>query len=144
DIKPSNLMLVAGTNQVKLLDMGLARLDRGEDEEASALTQEGAVMGTPDFLAPEQALNAHTADIRADIYSLGCTFYFLLTGRAPFAEGTLTQKLLSHQQREVPDVAQVRRDVPVHVKAVLQRMMAKLPEQRFQSPAEVIAALDDR
>jgi len=156
DIKPHNL-LVSGqgaAGQVKILDMGLARIGRSASGETTAafterlgssLTPVGAVMlGTLDYMAPEPALDFHKADIRADIYSLGCTFYFLLAGRPPFGEGTVTQKLLSHQNRDVPDLAQVRRDVPVHLRAVLQRMMAKLPEHRFQSPAEVIAALDDR
>jgi serine/threonine protein kinase len=156
DIKPHNLFVSGkgAAGQVKVLDLGLARISRSASGETTAafterlgssLTPVGAVMlGTLDYMAPEQALDFHKADIRADIYSLGCTFYFLLAGRPPFGEGTVTQKLLSHQNRDVPDLSQVRRDVPVHLRTVLQRMMAKSPEHRFQSPAEVIAALDDR
>ena len=92
DIKPANLLLTADGKTVKILDMGLARLDQpaADDDKSSTMTQEGAVMGTPDYIAPEQALESHTVDIRADLYSLGCTFYFLLTGRVPFPGGTLT------------------------------------------------------
>src|SRR5262249_61552745 len=94
DVKPSNLM-VDGGGTVKLLDLGLARmLPTAEDPRtAEVLTQERAVMGTPDFMAPEQALDARSADIRADLYSLGCTLYFLLTGDVPFPGGTPAQKL---------------------------------------------------
>src|SRR5262249_408698 len=86
DIKPANLLLTADAKTVNILDMGLARLDHppADGDRSSTLTAEGAVMGTPDYLAPEQALGAHTVDIRADLYSLGCTFYYLLTGRVPF------------------------------------------------------------
>ena len=90
DIKPANLLLTAKGDVVKVLDMGLARLDRPEKDAgaSSTLTQEGAVMGTPDYIAPEQARDSHTVDIRADLYSLGCTLYFLLAGRVPFPGGT--------------------------------------------------------
>src|SRR5262249_13617316 len=83
---------------LKILDMGLARLlDRDERPASTLLTQVGSVMGTPDFIAPEQARNSHTCDVRADLYSLGCTFYYLLSGQVPFPKGTLTEKLLQHQ-----------------------------------------------
>jgi formylglycine-generating enzyme required for sulfatase activity/serine/threonine protein kinase len=150
DIKPSNLLLTkrAGDSGsklglVKILDMGLARLDRspGQAASAGALTQEGAVMGTPDYLAPEQALDSHAVDIRADIYSLGCTLYYLLTGQALFAGGTLVQKLMWHQQSEPPAVTELRPDVPAGLAALLKKMLAKRPEDRYQTPAEVAAAL---
>src|SRR5205807_1969728 len=105
DIKPHNL-LVSGS-LVKILDFGLARLGEADDE-SSTLTQEGMVMGTPDYLAPEQARDAHTADIRADLYSLGCTLYFLLTGRAPFAGGTAAEKMYRHQFEEPAPLEQLR------------------------------------
>ena len=91
DIKPANLLLTADGKTVKILDMGLARLDQkaGDGEASSTMTQEGAVMGTPDYIAPEQAMESHTVDIRADLYSLGCTFYYLLTAKVPFPGGTL-------------------------------------------------------
>src|SRR5262249_36087000 len=104
DIKPANLLLTADRKLVKILDMGLARLDHpsADGDGSSTLTGEGTVMGTPDYLAPEQALEAHTVDVRADLYSLGCTFYHLLTGRVPFPTGTLLQKLNKHQNEDPP------------------------------------------
>jgi serine/threonine-protein kinase len=139
DIKPSNLLLTRG-GVIKVLDMGLARLEQADDD-SSTLTQEGVVMGTPDYIAPEQALDARLADIRADIYSLGCSFYFLLTGRPPFPSGTLMQKLLKHRMDEPEPVERLRPEVPAGVAAVLRRMLAKQPEARFQTPAELAAAL---
>jgi serine/threonine-protein kinase len=157
DIKPHNLLLASGAREspgekiVKLTDLGLARLRRPIDEECSAvlggarptgtLTPENAVLGTPDYTSPEQALDFHRADIRSDIYSLGCTFYYLLTGQAPFAGGTFAQKLLKHQQSDPPDVAEFRKDVPGELALVLRKMMAKKQEERFQTPAEVAARL---
>jgi serine/threonine protein kinase/WD40 repeat protein len=147
DIKPSNLMLVAGANQIKVLDMGLARLDRGDVEDSSSssdagsITQEGAVMGTPDFLSPEQAMNAHKVDIRADIYSLGCSLYFLLTGQPPFPGGALSEKLLKHHLEEPKPVRELRAETPEGLANVLAKMMAKKPEDRYQTPGEAAAAL---
>ncbi|MBL8797795.1 MAG: protein kinase, partial [Planctomycetia bacterium] len=160
DVKPANL-LVSGDGesetspqQVKVLDLGLARLRPTGDGEitgmltagqaTSMLTPAGAFMiGTPDYLAPEQALDFHAADIRADIYSLGCTCYFLLTGQPPFPGGTLAQKLLWHQQAEVPAIEALRPDVPAALAEVLRRMLAKRPEDRWQTPGEVATALSD-
>jgi serine/threonine protein kinase len=143
DIKPHNLLLTADGKAVKMLDMGLARLDHpgAEDDKSSTMTQEGAVMGTPDYIAPEQALASHTVDIRGDLYSLGCTFYFLLTGKVPFPGGTFTEKLLKHQLEQPVPVEQVRADVPPVVAAIVRQMMAKKPEERHQTPAELAAAL---
>src|SRR5262249_4477517 len=128
---------------VKILDMGLARLDHGnaDDKSSTTMTQEGAVMGTPDYIAPEQAKESHTVDIRADIYSLGCTFRFLLTGQVPFPGGTLTEKLLKHHMDEPEPVSKFRGDVPPHVMAIVRKMMAKKPDDRYQTPGEVAAAL---
>jgi serine/threonine protein kinase len=145
DIKPHNLMLTRssdGHTVIKILDMGLARLDRGEDSMSSGtMTREGAVMGTLDYIAPEQARNAHLADTRADLYSLGCTLYFLLTAQPPFPGGTPTEKLLKHQFQPSPQIQTLRPDVPVSLAMVLQRLLAKQPEQRYQTPAETAAAL---
>jgi serine/threonine protein kinase/WD40 repeat protein len=143
DIKPANLLLTAVGRTVKILDMGLARLDEpaGDDDRSSTMTQEGMVMGTPDYIAPEQALQSHTVDIRGDIYSLGCTFYFLLTGRVPFAGGSLTEKLLKHQMSEPRALEEVRPDAPPGVAQVVRRMMAKKPADRYQTPAELATAL---
>jgi eukaryotic-like serine/threonine-protein kinase len=137
------------TTSVKILDLGLARLCRttevqdGASQAGVTLTPKGGVvmMGTPDYLAPEQALDFHGADIRADIYSLGCTFYYLLTGQPPFAGGTLPQKLLRHQHVQPPPVEKARPDLPAAGAAILRKMMAKLPQDRYQTPAQVADAL---
>ena len=164
DIKPSNLLLTGngerGTRNendggstfhvprsalVKILDLGLARLRQGADGEiTSTLTPVGSgsvTMGTPDYLAPEQALDFHQVDIRADIYSLGCTFFYLLTGQPPFPGGSMAQKLMRHQQVPPPPLGKFRTDVPPGVEAVLQRMLAKRPGDRFQTPGELATSL---
>jgi WD40 repeat protein/serine/threonine protein kinase len=148
DIKPSNLLVAkskgdAGSNVVKILDLGLARLEhQAKKDPTGNLTGTLPVtMGTLDYMPPEQALDFHNADIRSDIYSLGCSFYFLLTGRSPVGEGTMPEKLMRHQQVEPPHLAQFRRDVPAALGAVLAKMMAKRPEDRFQTPKEVAQAL---
>jgi len=145
DIKPSNLLLAkpqaAQTALVKILDLGLARLEKpvagSRTHQLTVLAGNAALQGTPDYLAPEQALDFHAADIRADVYSLGCTFFFLLTGQPPFPGGTLPQKLMRHQMAEPPDVAAVRSDLPPGVPAILGKMLAKKPEDRYQTPGEV-------
>jgi WD40 repeat protein len=151
DIKPSNLMVVAPTGTpppkavVKLLDMGVARLYQLSglpDEPLTTLTRDGAVVGTPDYIAPEQLENPHGADIRADLYSLGCTFYFLLSGQVPFPGGTLIQKLDRQRWQTPPSVDQLRSDVPAPVAAVVRRLMAKHPDDRYRMPADVAAALE--
>jgi serine/threonine protein kinase/WD40 repeat protein len=148
DIKPNNLLLSkpgpqgAGLGQVKILDLGLARLQQRPDGDMTSLiTPTGGMMGTPDFLAPEQALDFHQADIRADIYSLGCTLYYLLTGQPPFPGGTLAQKVARHMQTELPPITELRRDVPSALVEVLRRMTAKQPAERYQTPVEVALAL---
>src|SRR5262249_7522508 len=106
-----------------------------------SLTDTGAVVGTPDYIAPEQARNSREIDTRADIYSLGCTLYYLLTAKIPFPGETLTEKLIKHQLEEPEPLPQVRPDVPAQIVAVVQRMMNKRPEDRYQTPAHVAAAL---
>src|SRR5262245_1629614 len=145
DIKPANLMLDrSGT--VKILDMGLARM-RGagffnaQIDEITRKHNDQNVLGTADYIAPEQALDSQAADIRADIYSLGATFYFCLTGVPPFPEGCLTQKLLAHQMREPRPIRSLRPEVPEPLAALITRMMSKTPEQRPQTPGEVVEAL---
>lgn len=151
DIKPSNLLLAkpqaAQAAIVKILDMGLARLEKpvagSRTQQITVLAGNTALQGTPDYLAPEQALDFHAADTRADIYSLGCTFFFLLTGQPPFPGGSLPQKLLRHQQAEPPDIATSRSDLPPDVPDILRKMLAKKPEDRYQTPGEVAQALTD-
>jgi WD40 repeat protein len=141
DVKPSNLLRTPdGT--VKLLDVGLARLRAPEEAEGSTtLTDTGMAMGTPDYVAPEQITDSKRVDIRADLYSLGCTLYHLLSGRPPFAGGMVAHKLLRHQTEEPEALAALRPEVPAALAAVVQKLMAKKPEERYQSPAEVAAAL---
>jgi eukaryotic-like serine/threonine-protein kinase len=128
---------------IKILDMGLARVVQGDDSHSqnASLTQEGSIVGTPDFIAPEQARDAHRVDIRADLYSLGCTFFYLLTGQAPFPNGSTIEKLLMHQLDDAPEVDKVRKDVPAEVSLIVRKLMAKSPGQRYQTPAELLAAL---
>jgi serine/threonine-protein kinase len=183
DVKPANLLVVRPGTQaslrstahirrpfgsafrwgvLKILDMGLARLHDPDDGSTSTLvTQVGSIMGTPDYIAPEQALDSHTSDIRADIYSLGCTLYFLLAGQVPFPNGSLTEKLMQHQREEPEPLSHVRRErllkstpaggnpdgarggveVPQPICALVRRLMAKQPEDRYQTPGEVAEAL---
>jgi WD40 repeat protein/predicted Ser/Thr protein kinase len=139
DIKPHNLMLTP-QRRVKILDFGLARFV-SENAPGEGLTAPGIAMGTPDYIAPEQASDSHRADIRADLYSLGCTLYHLLTGRVPFPTGTPFQKMVAHQQRPPAPAAELRRDLPPGLVAVLDRLLAKDPAGRYQTPADVAAAL---
>lgn len=127
---------------VKILDWGLAGLRAPKcigPQLVESLSK--GLVGTADYLSPEQARNAGTVDIRGDIYSLGCTFYYLLTGQPPFPDGTLMQKILKHQQAEPPAVDTFRGDVPPGVLALLERILAKAPEDRFQTPAALALAL---
>jgi serine/threonine-protein kinase len=156
DIKPSNLFItnLPGNKRsqtsdespwgtLKILDLGLARLQRPIHSEVTGDLTNGTSMalGTLDYMAPEQALDFHSADIRADIYSLGCSFHQLLTAQPPFVVGTVAQKLLRHQQQEAPPVDRFRSDVPAPIVAVLRRMMAKQPKDRYQTPIEVARLL---
>jgi serine/threonine-protein kinase len=142
DIKPANLLLdKEGT--VKILDMGLARVGGAVDEEdKDRLTASGQVMGSVDYMAPEQAVDTHHADARADIYSLGCTLYRLLTNEVLYKGDTLVKILISHQQSPIPSLCQARSDVPPQLDAVFQKMVAKKPEARQQTMTEVIAELE--
>jgi serine/threonine protein kinase len=143
DIKPSNLLVTTHGEVVKILDLGLARSEAADlgATAGSHLTQIGTLVGTPDYIAPEQILNPRRADIRADIYSLGGTFYFLLTARPPFVGGSLAEKLCWHQGAEPTPIEQLCPEVPTAVGAVLRKMLAKRPEDRYQTPGEVAIAL---
>jgi serine/threonine-protein kinase len=141
DIKPANL-LVDAVGTVKILDLGLARFDN--DDQASLTRQfDEKVLGTVDFLAPEQAIDSHLVDARADIYSLGCTLYFALTGHPPFPTGTLAQRVLWHQTREPRRLELERAGTPRQLAAICRRMMAKSPSGRYQSTDDVRAALSN-
>jgi serine/threonine protein kinase len=161
DIKPANLFLsVPGggwngesffdrrtaDSVIKILDWGLARirLDGGSATDPAGLdadAEKGMLIGTADYIAPEQTSDPCLVDIRADIYSLGCTLYFLLAGQPPFRGGSLIQKLLQHQEAERPQLCEVRPEVPEEVAAVVQRMMARRPEERYAIPLLAAGAL---
>ena len=142
DIKPSNLMLARDGNKpvVKVLDFGLARVT-SERAVDGGLTSEGQMLGTPHYVAPEQTVNAQKTDIRADIYSLGCTLYCLLTGHPPFDAPSLYELLQAHHSMDAKPLNFIRPDVPVELAAVVAKMLAKEPERRYQTPAEVAKAL---
>lgn len=159
DIKPSNLILTQARSSrsladvdlsaqtmvhgiVKVLDLGLARLPRNTEDPNNPLTQAGkGMMGTPDYLAPEQALDLRQADIRSDLYSLGCVLYFLLSGQPPFPSGTLAQKLMKHQQAPPPPLEKKRPGLPRQLYVAVKRLLAKDPAERYQTPAELAAVL---
>ena len=136
DIKPSNL-LITPASQAKLIDMGLARL-REVDAAAADLTASGVTLGTFDYISPEQARDPRNTDVRSDIYSLGCTFFFMLAGRPPFLGGTMLQKLLQHQADQPPDIREFRPELPEDVNRILQKMLAKDPRHRYSSPMELV------
>lgn len=157
DIKPGNLLL-SDQGVVKILDLGLAHIDESlsqnpaEDAENDSgrpyvsrteLTAAGTVLGTASFMAPEQSLDAHLVDFRSDIYSLGCTLYYLLTGDTPYTGSTVFKVFVEHREADVPSLRDKRPDVPDSLDAVFHRMVAKKPEERFQSIEEFLAALDD-
>lgn len=138
DIKPSNI-IITPTGRARIVDMGLARLHQvaGDND----LTASGMTLGTFDYISPEQARDPREADVRSDLYSLGCTIFYMLAGRPPFAEGTMVQKLLQHQQDEPPAIESLRPDVPRRFGDIVRRLMRKDPLARYQRPAELVADL---
>lgn len=143
DIKPSNLMLTSD-GVVKLLDLGLARFNESESPGDGELTASGVVLGTMQFMAPEQCRKPGEADVRADLYSLGCTLYYLLTGQPPFhgpSYESIYDVMRGHVKDEVPSIAKYRDDVPEDLIAIVDKLLAKAPEDRFATPTELIDAL---
>ncbi|QDU15061.1 Serine/threonine-protein kinase PknB [Gimesia maris] len=143
DIKPSNMLLDKKGN-VKILDMGLARIDDVDGKNSiTALTNSGSVMGTVDYMSPEQAQSTHTADNRSDIYSLGCSLYYLLTGDSVYGGQTIVNRIMAHRDQPIPSLCSSQIHVPSDVDALYQKMIAKQPEDRFQSMSEVISAIEN-
>ena len=142
DIKPSNLLMdLKGT--LKILDMGLASISgKGDGSDLDRLTGSGQLMGTCDYMAPEQAFDTHYADARSDVYSLGCTLFRLLTGQVPYKRETLVQVLMSHRESPIPSLIKARPDVPPELESFYQKMVAKKPEERYQTMTEVLEALE--
>ena len=140
DIKPSNF-LITTEGKVKLCDMGLAL--RTEAGEESKVTRDGTTVGTVDYMSPEQARDSRLADTRSDIYSLGCTMYQMLTGRVPYEEGSIPEKLFKHAQEPAPDPLQFNPDIPTGVLYVMNKMLEKKPEDRYQSPKELVEDLEN-
>jgi hypothetical protein len=138
DIKPSNIVITP-TGKARIVDMGLARLHHLDGDRD--LTVSGVTLGTFDYISPEQARDSRTADVRSDLYSLGCTMFFMLTGRPPFADGSMVQKLLQHQQERPPAIESLRPDVPRAFGQILERLMEKDPAARYQRPADFVADL---
>ena len=142
DIKPTNL-LCDHQGTLKVLDLGLARLvdPIGAADRDHGLTNSGQVVGTVDYMAPEQALDARQADARSDVYGLGCTLYYLLTGRAPYGGESLAQKIIAHREHPIPSLRGLRPDVPAELDGLFQRLVAKQAEDRPQTMGEVLAEL---
>jgi serine/threonine protein kinase len=140
DIKPSNI-LVDRYGKARLLDLGLARFCHDEEDNLTVMYDDKMVLGTADYVAPEQIANSHHADIRADIYSLGATAYYLLAGHPIFPTGSVSQKLIWHGTKEPTPIRQIRPDVSEELATIVMRMLAKEPRQRYQTPAELQAAL---
>jgi hypothetical protein len=139
DLKPQNLMRMP-KGQVKILDFGLAKL-LTESSDGHGLTRDRTTMGTPAYMAPEQAMDTKSADIRADIYSLGCTLFCLLTGRPPFVDGSATAMIIAHLETPPPPLESLRPDVTPELAALVARMLAKKPQDRPQTPRDVAEAL---
>ena len=140
DIKPSNLLRDKSTARVKVLDMGLARVDE-PDEDEIRLTMPGQMLGTARFMSPEQVEDARKADVRSDVYSLGCTLYFLMRSKAPYSGETVAHTLMAHVSAPIPDLCKKRPDTPAWLGDVFQKMLAKKPRDRFQTMGELVETI---
>jgi len=143
DIKPSNFLITkteGGQLLVKLTDLGLARQ---MDDEACRVTKPESTIGTVDYMSPEQAQNSGSADIRSDIYSLGCTYFHMLAGKCPFPTGSMVSRILKHREAEPPDIRTLNANVPDSIYHILGKMLAKKPKDRFQTPRDLLDALEN-
>ncbi len=138
DIKPANL-LITQSGVVKLTDLGLAR---ALDDEETSITRDGTTVGTVDYMSPEQGRSSKAADIRSDLYSLGCTWYHMLTGTPPYPEGNITNKLHAHATAPIPDPRSINESIPESIVGVIARLMAKKPVERYQSAHELLEDLE--
>src|SRR5262249_16645085 len=143
DMKPSNIMITV-TGQVKVLDLGLARLNDSFTAH-DPLTQAGDLLGTIDYMSPEQCEDAPNVDIRADIYGLGCTLFHFITGRPPYHDdscNTVIKKIMAHARSPIPRATDLRPDLPDEIERRLARMLSKRPDERYASPAGVMEAFE--
>lgn len=141
DIKPGNI-LVDRQGVAKLLDMGLARFYHDEQDQLTLKYDDKNVLGTADYVAPEQTRDSRNIDIRADVYGMGATFYYILAGQPPFPEATIAEKLIAHQTKKPTPLRDLRSEIPQGVARIIEKMMAKDPKDRYQTPQEVVDALE--
>lgn len=141
DIKPENIQVTLDGSMVKLLDLGLARYERWELDEDRGITQQGRVVGTPNFISPEQIVDSHHVDIRSDLYSLGCTMYMMLAGHAPFDSGDVVSIMNKQLHETARPIEEIRADIPKSLAEIIAKLMAKSPQDRYQDPSELIDQL---
>lgn len=141
DVKPANVVVTDG-GKLKLIDLGLARSPK-ENERDESLTATGVTLGTYDYISPEQARDSRSADVRSDLYSLGCTMFFMFTGQPPYPQGTPIEKIIQHSSEKRPNPSDYRSDLPTGFNAITNKLLAIEPDDRFQRPAELIAEIQD-
>ncbi|MEC9093373.1 MAG: serine/threonine-protein kinase, partial [Planctomycetota bacterium] len=141
DVKPANVVVTDG-GKLKLIDLGLARSPKSKESDQS-LTATGVTLGTYDYLSPEQARDSHSADVRSDLYSLGCTLFFMFTGQPPYPQGTPIEKIIQHSSEKRPNPSDYRSDLPPGFNAITSKLLAIDPNDRYQRPAELIADIQE-